>query len=911
MHVKRVIVTVQDEAGQPVPGGRVWLPTADDKAREGKTVGKTGRVQWSDVDFADNPVAAGYEAPPGYELADGPPEIALAQDEEEVTLPFVARAVAAERAAGELEALAPQADVDYGKQPTADQSADMTGQYPVPTGPWNAPARFVEQWAAINNACGLREALQAAAYIFPADETDPCDEQTPTFPDCDEEAQRFQGRMRAHIDQLVAECERIAIKQKELDEFTGYDQAVRRLQVWNTRLGDVMTTYLGLRDLLLLEVESGQIPWQFYNDNRAALDGPVESFHCCQRLTTDFIYQLSLGPVGLCLIDLRAAGDGLVGTLDSLRLDANRRARFGAPAEIRALCDRITVLAHDFEGAQHGLAHFADHYTTGGDARPLAVCLERLIACRDATHGLIGDLRHSLQDRPAPTAWADGPNWIAAVKRGLTGVWNRVTTMISDVRECQALIEQTSFAVVESGATYYQLGAGATENPFDSSGGRGGLETGGNGHTTWPPVFGGLLPGGAPTPAGGFNNRGQQINLNLTGPALTDMSDSLSDIATFTPTVNDSWGGGGYGGGNGGDGGFYGRRIAQVYASVTGQPLPRDPNAFWNTLRATFPADPLTGEIVAEPVRSVVSLYNDTGPLSSVQATLRQFVGLLTPDAHKLLNGLHSINPDTDDEQANALTAIIGHSFDTLADEAARSDRPRRALVDDTFEALLGVTGATTYLCDDTNTGFLCSLRRELGLNSTGDSLLNPNLVTTEEAQLMGNMSLLEEYAVSLRDAYDRYFATPTGQDPRNGSFSGRVAYVSLLFSVVAHSVREVEEAMSAVNFSQPERRTTFIRDPNSTPTAPTPISVDSILQWIETLMVSTGPRLLADSGLIGLNHVLRTIDDHIEPLVDELLAISRGLATIYNTPPAPHPGMTHKRVRNALAQLASQIEQF
>ena len=100
---------------------------------------------------------------------------------------------------------------------------------------------------------------------------------------------------------------------------------------------------------------------------------------------------------------------------------------------------------------------------------------------RDATHGLIGELRHSLQDRPALTAWVDGPNWIATVKRGLTGVWNRVTTMISGVHECQDLIEQTSFTVVESGATYYQLGAGAPESASGAYGGRGGLEAGGGG----------------------------------------------------------------------------------------------------------------------------------------------------------------------------------------------------------------------------------------------------------------------------------------------------------------------------------------------------------------------------------------------------------------------------------------------
>jgi hypothetical protein len=298
----------------------------------------------------------------------------------------------------------------------------------------------------------------------------------------------------------------------------------------------------------------------------------------------------------------------------------------------------------------------------------------------------------------------------------------------------------------------------------------------------------------------------------------------------------------------------------------------------------------------------VVSLYNDAGPLSSVQATLRQFTGLIIPDAHRLLEGLHSIDPDTDNERANALTAIVAHSFDTLADEAGRSDRPRRALVDDTLNALVGFTSPQGV----SNLGLLDQLRQELGLNSLGDDLTNPDLVTTEEAQMMSNMNLLEEYAVALQEAFNRFFLTPTGQDPQNGSFSGRAAYISLLFTVVAQSVREVEEAMAAVDFSQPERRITFINDPVSG----TRISIDSILRWIENLAVYTGPQLISDSGLIGLNRVLETISTNIAPMVAELVAISNGSSTD-NPPPAPHPGLTHRRVRNALRQLNTQIAQF
>jgi hypothetical protein len=733
----------------------------------------------------------------------------------------------------------------------------------------------------------MKNALVAVGYVFPSDGQGWCDGDTKVFLD----------GARVRIAELADECDSIAITQDELDALTGYEAAVRRVRLWNARLADIMTAYRGLYDLLLVEVESGQIPWKFYNENRALLDSPLESYHCCQRLTADFIYRLEQGPIGACLSGLRADGDELVEAFDDLRLDMKRRARVGATAAAKTLGGKVETIVQDVETTQHRLELFAAQYTATADSRPLGEILDRLIEHRDATHGLIGDLRQSVQDRPETTAWSQGANWIAVTKRGLTSIWSQLTAMVSGVRDCLAMIDQTRY-VEFSGDTNtltYQIGAGAGQGAQPSS--PGGAEgAGGGGQTTWPILFGGSNPRqpgqSAASVIGGDNHPFLDV--------AEDMADSLSDIATFTPTVNDGGGwGGGYSGGNGeAESGFYGRRIAVAYASVTGQPLPRDPRAFWNALRGTFPVDPLTGEIVAEPVRSVVSLYTDAGPLSSVQATLRQFTGLIIPDAHKLLEGLHSIDPDTDNERANALSSVVGYSFDTLAAEAGRADRPRKALVDDTLNALIGPVGS--------NPGFLDQLRDELGLNSLGDSLLNTDLVTTEEAQLMSNMNLLEEYAVALQDAYDRFFATPTGQDPTNGSFSGRAAFISLLFTVVAQSVREVEEAMSAVEFSSPERRTTFINDPVSG----TRISIDSILRWIENLAVSTGPQLLADSGLIGLNRVLTTISDNIDPMVDELVKISNN-TSILNPPPAPHPGLTHKRVRNALRQLDTQIAQF
>lgn len=415
---------------------------------------------------------------------------------------------------------------------------------------------------------------------------------------------------------------------------------------------------------------------------------------------------------------------------------------------------------------------------------------------------------------------------------------------------------------------------------------------------------------------------GSAANIQQSGSAANiqqccdQLSSAVRDIATFIPTKAESTGG--VGGGGGATGSFAAQRVSKVVAQVLGRSIGRDPKSFMAALTAAFP-EGKDGQIVLEPVRAVVSLEVERGQLAASQGTLFREVQLIVNDALKILDGLHSITFETDKEKAEALTEIVRSEFSSLIGEAGRVDRPRKSRVDEIFAQL----GTPIPMSGQTG-GHLGLLRKELGLDLE-DVLLTEStddfLVTSEEAQQVASMNLLDQYAGTLSRSFDTFFMTLEGMDPSNGSFSGRLAFVSTLFSVVAASVREVEADMDAVELSQAERRTAFILDPtvpmedaSGLETFPFRISINSILSWVEDFASVEGPDLIAKSGLIGLTRVIGIVTVRLEPLVGELLEISKGAEgrpTANLRESSPHPGLTHSRVRNSLQQLDNQLKEF
>jgi hypothetical protein len=224
------------------------------------------------------------------------------------------------------------------------------------------------------------------------------------------------------------------------------------------------------------------------------------------------------------------------------------------------------------------------------------------------------------------------------------------------------------------------------------------------------------------------------------------LSSAVRDIATFIPTKAESTGG--VGGGGGATGSFAAQRVSKVVAQVLGRSIGRDPKSFMAALTAAFP-EGKDGQIVLEPVRAVVNLEVERGQLAASQGTLFREVQLIVNDALKILDGLHSITFQTDKEKAEALTEIVRSEFSSLMGEAGRVDRPRKSRVEEIFAQLLGLDGTSP-----TPQSHLGRLRRELGLKLQDMIPLSSavtDLVTSEEAQQVASMTLLDQYAGTLQ----------------------------------------------------------------------------------------------------------------------------------------------------------------
>jgi hypothetical protein len=669
----------------------------------------------------------------------------------------------------------------------------------------------------------------------------------------DPDTDSFETNINDQLEKLYDYCSEAShlISDREALRELTCTELYDKLKEYEEQLSDIMTAYKGLYDLILIEISTQQVQVKDLAALKGALAGPFECYQCIQKPLNTALTILAKGWIGSCLDGLAGRCEALEEAGTDLIDDLRKLGGTAPPPAATDFLSKIEALQDDITSVCQGISTLSAGYQDGDDPREsLHQYLEQVRQLQEHIIGLLTELMEAVRLQKLLPSWSGRAAWLASAKQGLKELWEQITPLIHEIRECLNNVK-TAFAPPQP-MVVTQAGPG--------------------------------VPGTGATGTPGLAGIQQSID---------GLGDLLEDIAAWTtPTSGGSLGWGGT------TGVAAEARVQQVVQNVLGRPIGGNPSAFLAAMTAAFPEK--EGKIVREPVRAVVSLEAESGQLAASQGTLSHEVQLVVTDALKLLDGLRPIGPDTDQERAEALKEIIHSEFSSLLREAGRVDRPRKSKTDEIFAQLLPLPNQPL-------TGYLGQLRDELGLNTLGDDLSNPDLVTSEEAQLIASMGLLEQYAITVYNAYDRFFGTGPGKDPRDGSFSGRLAFVNTLLSVVAASIREVEASMDAVEFSQPERRVTFIRDRK---TGGNLISIDGILSWIEDLALQEGPDLIARSGLIGLNRVLDIVNNRLEPLVDELVKISQGTSGL-NPPPAPHPGLRHSRVRNALRQLLSQLLQF
>ena len=205
--------------------------------------------------------------------------------------------------------------------------------------------------------------------------------------------------------------------------------------------------------------------------------------------------------------------------------------------------------------------------------------------------------------------------------------------------------------------------------------------------------------------------------------------------------------------------------------------------------------------------------------------------------------------PHSDDQDVDAVRAIVRSTFSELVNELGVEGGPRVPRVDSLFEQLL----VTLPVVDPERVG------GQLGMIAQQFGLQRRRINTIDEEQNLTNFIIVVEYVLSLKQSWDtqRGFFTRTGVTELY--FGTQLVLVARALSVVAESVQEVYAAMDSVFVGPAERQVvelTFPKRPDSRR-----CSWPSCSRWIEEIATEEGPRLIQEGGKAGVVAFQPTLD--------------------------------------------------
>lgn len=201
----------------------------------------------------------------------------------------------------------------------------------------------------------------------------------------------------------------------------------------------------------------------------------------------------------------------------------------------------------------------------------------------------------------------------------------------------------------------------------------------------------------------------------------------------------------------------------RVISEVLGWKVrPGDVRGFTNSLTQRFTLKEVNGHIesVFNPGNFMIQTeLSGDQPITGAQASLLAQARLVYDECEKLLTPLESLRTETDEEDADALKALILAQYKRIPEELGLPGGPRVPLIDEMFDQLVGVH-VGGHPDPDTIEGMLGDLRAELGLRRGGAAVRGPerwqpSLVNTiDEETVQTNFRVVVDFTLSLRSAW-------------------------------------------------------------------------------------------------------------------------------------------------------------
>jgi len=317
-----------------------------------------------------------------------------------------------------------------------------------------------------------------------------------------------------------------------------------------------------------------------------------------------------------------------------------------------------------------------------------------------------------------------------------------------------------------------------------------------------------------------------------------------------------------------------------------------DPKGFTAALTQSFESVEIAGMKKWKWTPHTYAIQADLGAITGAQAALYARARVALDQSLPLLDGLKPLRSDADEEDAEAVRAIIRSNLTELVQQFGADIGPLNTRVDGYFALLLG---------EPDNDDLVPTSDSQLGLLRETFGLERAHVNTIAAEQILTNFFILVDYVNSLRltwesqsSAFDR-----TGSDAFLGTQSVLLARE---LAVVAEAVQETYFVMDSVFLGQAERNITELE--LRIGETDTRIFIGELLTWVENFALEEGPRLIQEGGKDGVIHSFRPTITRLKELVNAAADVSQN-GSLTNPTAAFHS----VRVGRALSELSQHLD--
>ena len=389
------------------------------------------------------------------------------------------------------------------------------------------------------------------------------------------------------------------------------------------------------------------------------------------------------------------------------------------------------------------------------------------------------------------------------------------------------------------------------------------------------------------------------------------------DLAEGTAPGSRS-GGGGYGGES-----SAGATVSAAIRDVLGyRTRTTDTKGFIAALQRSFTCVDKPGYTLCEwtPRSYAATIPADLGALTGAQASIFERAKGSADAILPLLEGLTPLGSATDDEDAEAIKAIVRSRVSEIVDELSIEGGPRTQRVDELFERLTGYrlypSGAIVFFNVNTLRGELLKLGERLDMDRRNVNTIGEEENFTNFLIIVDSVATLFVIWQQARPFFIRDGADDTSTENDAPFLGTQLVLISRQLGVISETVRECYFAMDSVFLGPAERQTVLLSLDEGgiviqgsaapvdsvfpTPRPKTAMLLSELLDWIDRFCTDEGPQLIEEAGTDGVNAFV--------PTVRRLAQLAKSAAQQSKSDQQIPPSYFTGRVQLSLAQLASQL---